>query len=394
MGNGNGAAAGHVQIDGEVVTDTSLSGAIIELDGASDQGLAISLSRAEIDIQISTARRYPRSIDRAIKNICALATLDDLTAEECIYALPRGGKPIVGPSARFAEIVFSQWGNARVASRVVQTNRDERWIEAEGIYHDLETNVATVIRTRRRIEDKKGRLLNSDMINVTGNAAAAIAKRNAILSGVPRAVWRSGYQQVEMVLKGDAETLTVRREKTMKAFAAFGLTPEQVCGALGVAGVGDIGLDHMPILRGMYAALKSGETTVEEVLRTATAAASPGGVRPPSASPFAIKVPLAAKPAAAATPAKPASDPAAKDDPPKPAQAAVADQSKPAEPAEGAAEAPIADPDGLVGKIIADLVEASEDQRPDILSSYDKLIERLSPAHKKRITDFLEDGVV
>lgn len=228
-------------------------------------GMAVSLARAEIDQQITTARAYPRSIDRAVKNIMTLATLDEETAQECIFALPRGGKPIVGPSIRLAEIICSQWGNCRVGTRVVHTDKNEKYIEAEAVFHDLETNTATTSRVRRRISDKYNKLFSDDMIIMTGNAAASIAKRNAILGGVPKAVWRKAYDAAESVIKGTAETLVVTREKTMKAFAAFGLTPERVCTAIDVVGVDDIKLEHIPVLRGMYAALKNGEATVEEL---------------------------------------------------------------------------------------------------------------------------------
>lgn len=227
--------------------------------------LAVSLAKADIDQQIATARAYPRSIDRAVKNIITLATLDEETAQECIFALPRGDKSIVGPSIRLAEIILSQWGNNRVATRVVHVDRKEKYVEAEGVYHDLETNTATMQRVRRRIVDRFGRLYNDDMIIVTGNAATSIAKRNAILSGVPKAVWRRAYEAAERVIKGTAETLVVTREKTMKAFAVFNVPPERVCASIDVAGIADIKLEHIPILRGMYAALKNGEATVEEM---------------------------------------------------------------------------------------------------------------------------------
>ena len=122
--------------------------------------LAVALSRSEIDQQITTARAMPRSIKRAMDNILTLATLDAESAEECIYALPRGGKPIKGPSVRLAEIISSQWGNCRVGARVVHVDRFEKYIEAEGVFHDLETNTATTARVRRRISDKQGRILN------------------------------------------------------------------------------------------------------------------------------------------------------------------------------------------------------------------------------------------
>lgn len=229
------------------------------------ESMAISLTRAEIDQQITTARAFPRSIDKAVKHIMSLATMDETTAEECVYALPRGGKPIKGPSARLAEIIVSQWGNCRVSARVVHVDKTDKFIEAEGIFHDLETNMARRALVRRRISDKQGRLLNEDMIVVTGNAACSIAARNAILAGVPKGVWRRAYERCELVIAGTVETLAVTLDKTMKAFAAFGVPAEMVCAAVGVAGLADIKIDHIPTLRGMYAALKNNEASVDEM---------------------------------------------------------------------------------------------------------------------------------
>jgi hypothetical protein len=245
--------------------------------GDVNTSLAVSLARAEVDQQIATARAMPRILSRVVQNIQTLATLDEDTAEECVYALPRGGKPIKGPSIRLAEIIGTQWGNARVGARVVHVDRTEMFVEAEGVFHDLETNMATTARVRRRISDKKGKLLTDDMIIVTGNAACAIAKRNAILGAVPKAVWRKAYDAVEKVIAGDVKTLAERREKAMKAFAAFGATPEQVLAALGVSGLDDITLEHMPLLAGMHSSLKSGEATVEEMfLRQSADRSGPG----------------------------------------------------------------------------------------------------------------------
>lgn len=248
----------------EIVT-TAEAGLPARYDESGQMSLAVSLARSEVDQQIATARALPRSIQRAVSQIMTLATLDDESAEECVYALPRGGKPIKGPSVRLAEIIASQWGNCRVGARVVHVDRIEKYVEAEGVFHDLETNTATTARVRRRISDKKGFLLTEDMIVVTGNAACSIAKRNAILGAVPKAVWRKAYSAVESVIAGDVKTLAERRDKAMKAFAAFGVKPEQVFEAIDVAGVDDITLEHMTTLLGMHSALKSGESNVEEM---------------------------------------------------------------------------------------------------------------------------------
>lgn len=242
------------------------TGEITQFPATAEQmSLAIGLSKAEIDQQISTARAYPRSVSRASQQILSLVTIDEEAAEECTYALPRGGKPITGPSIRMAEIIAGQWGNCRVGARVVHVDRAEKYVEAEGVFHDLETNTATTARVRRRIVDRHGRIYNDDMIIVTGNAACAIAKRNAILGGVPKAVWRKAYDAALDTVKGDVKTLTERRAIIFKAFAAYGVKPEQLFTALNIGGEDDITLEHIPTLTGMRAALKSGEETVESM---------------------------------------------------------------------------------------------------------------------------------
>jgi hypothetical protein len=267
----------------EVTTTTGQPGTDLEVHalpegfGEGHQSLAVAMQKAEIDQQISTAKAYPRVISRIVGNILSLATLDEETAKECIYALPRANKAIKGPSIRLAEIIASQWGNCRQAARVVHVDRFEKYVEAEGVFHDLESNSATTQRVRRRISDKNNKLLTEDMIIVTGNAACSIAKRNAILGGVPKAVWRQAYAHVERVIAGDIKTLGARREAAVKAFAAFGVKPEQVFAALQVEQVEDINLDHVVLMVGMYSALKSSESTVEEMFPRPAAAA--GGAK-------------------------------------------------------------------------------------------------------------------
>lgn len=244
-----------------------------------DNAALATLARVEIDHQIATARAYPRSFDRAKKNIIALATLDEETAEECCYALVRKkkkntrsgtqdeeeNKPVEGPSIRLAEIAFSQWGNCRADARVIEVNRQDKYVVAEGVYHDLETNAAQKATIRRSIRTRRGELFSEDMIIVTGNAACSIAKRNAILAGIPRGVYRPAYARAREIIAGTAETLTANRAKAIDAFKRFAVTPDQIFEALGVEGEGDIKPSHIATLRAMFSTLKNSESTVEEM---------------------------------------------------------------------------------------------------------------------------------
>lgn len=231
---------------------------------ANNLPLAVQLAQVELNQAVTTAHAFPRSMQRARDNITALVMLDEETAAECIYALPRGGKPIKGPSVRFAEIIASQYGNCHVGSRVIETNRFEKYVEAEGVFHDLETGMKRTARTRRRIVDKGGRLFNDDMILVTSNAACSIALREAILKGVPKALWRAAYDAADAVICGDVKTLSVRRADALKAFATFGVTPDQIFASLDVEGSDEITPDHIGTLTAMFKAIKAGEVEPEE----------------------------------------------------------------------------------------------------------------------------------
>ena len=63
----------------QMVTTEQSNGLPAEYNGGS---LAVSLARAEVDQQISTARSYPRSIARAVEHILTLATLDELSRRQ------------------------------------------------------------------------------------------------------------------------------------------------------------------------------------------------------------------------------------------------------------------------------------------------------------------------
>lgn len=169
-----------------------------------DSGTVALLNKSEIDMQISTAHKYPRSIKRFRDESLAMVTLNEAVAQECIYSLPRDGKNIEGPSARFAEVIASAWGNSRAGARVVSDQGD--FVTAQGVFHDLERNVAITYEVQRRIVDKNGRRFKPDMIGVTANAACSIALRNSILKGVPKAFWADMYEAARQTAIGDVQT--------------------------------------------------------------------------------------------------------------------------------------------------------------------------------------------
>ena len=232
---------------------------------------AISLiTKAEIDTQIATARAFPRSIKKFMNDVMSMATVTTEVAESCVYALPRGGKVVEGPSVRLAEMVASAYGNLRTGARVVYN--DGKHVTAQGITHDLEKNIMHTEEVKRSIMQhewkngaKTGKMvtMNEDMQTVTGRAACAIAYRNSVFKVVPAALINDVIEQLKKTIKGTIETLAARRDKAMEYFKSLGVKDGQIFDALEVKGVEEIDLDKLVILRGMYTALKNGEATIE-----------------------------------------------------------------------------------------------------------------------------------
>lgn len=232
------------------------------MDGA---GALSAVDRASIDMQIATARQYPRVISTSLKEALTLATLDEETAGSMFYSLPRGGKAIEGPSARLAEVMAYTWGNLRVDADIVA--EDKTTVTAMGTCFDLEKNVAVRVRVKRRITDKHGRRFNEDMIGVTSMAAISIALRNAVFKVVPRAFVDRIYQAARKASIGPAGTITQKRQNALATFGKMGVKAEQVFAVLGVNGLDDIGEEELITLRGLLNSIKDGETSVEETFR-------------------------------------------------------------------------------------------------------------------------------
>lgn len=224
------------------------------------------ITKAEIDMQISTAKTFPRSLKIFHDRAMSMATLNEDIAAACSYALPRGGKSLEGPSVRLAEIVCSAYGNIRTGARVIAN--DGKTITAQGICHDLETNNCVTVEVKRKITDKYGKTFNEDMQVVTGNAACAIAYRNAVFKVVPGALVQDVYEKAKEVARGSAETLTKRRDKAVAYFRELGVKDHQICDVLGIKKIEDIDLDKLSTLTGMRSAIKNGESTVKDLFES------------------------------------------------------------------------------------------------------------------------------
>ena len=222
--------------------------------------------RAEYDIQIATAKRYPRELKRVKDNCIAIVTMDKEIAASCRYALPRGGKSISGPSVHLARVIAQQYGNIRVDARIKQTT--DKHVISEAVCFDLETNYACKVEVRRSIIGKSGRF-NDDMITVTGNAANAIAFRNAVLNVVPKGLTQAVYDSSIKMLTGDLtddDKIIAARKKALDFFKSeYDISEKQVLDAMGLRSINQIETEQIADLRGMLQAIKDGDSTIDEM---------------------------------------------------------------------------------------------------------------------------------
>jgi len=220
------------------------------------------LNRSEVEAQLDAARRHPRKPKRFLNKAIGLATYNREIAESCMYAVPRGGKTITGPSVRLAEICASAYGNLHVGSRVLDA--EEKEVVAQGVAWDVEENVRYSVEARRRITNKYGKRYDDDMITVTGAAASSVALRNAIFRVIPRAMVDIVYAEARRVAVGDAMTLSTRREEVVTRLQKMGAPRERILARVDAKGLEDIGLEQLETLIGLGTAVKSKDQTLDE----------------------------------------------------------------------------------------------------------------------------------
>jgi hypothetical protein len=228
-----------------------------------------SQDRAAIDVQISTAKAYPRNIKRSTENALAIVTIDQETAATCTYSVPRSGKAITGPSVHLAKILAQVWGNLRVEAKVVAI--DTRQVTSEAVCFDLENNLAIKTQVKRSIIGKTGGRFTDDMITVTGNAANSIALRNAVLSVIPRAIVDKVYNAAKQTITGDISNKTKLLAKRKQVFDAlkdtYSLTEKEILSAVGKAAIDHVTSDDLVVLIGIGTAIKDGDTSVEQAFK-------------------------------------------------------------------------------------------------------------------------------
>ena len=245
-----------------------------------EQSQEIQMAKIEIDSQIATARQYPRDVAMILKSVAMLATIDDEIASACFYAKPVGtfkklsiddkknaikemdsDKIVVGESARFAEIVFSNWGNLRIRSFIKSIENGT--VTAVCEIHDLQNNTAYSAEAYKSIKTKNG-LQSANMQEVTKMAAQSVARRNAILTVIPKGLFHSTLKTIRNkaigLLENNEEAQRAvflkRLKNTLDFLKSNDITEDRILFTLGLEKVSEIGANELQTLIGFGTSVK------------------------------------------------------------------------------------------------------------------------------------------
>lgn len=214
---------------------------------------------AEAQGKLIIAKRFPRDEARAFQKIMEACSRPQL-ANVAMYAYPRGGQQITGPSIRLAEELARCWGNMSYGSR--ELSRREGVSEMEAFAWDEETNVRTVQQfTVKHIRDKQGGGVplkdERDIYELTANQAGR-RMRARILAIMPPDLVESAVEQCRKTIAGKSdEPLADRVRKMVTKFAKFGVTADHVERRIGHA-LTEVTPDDIVDLTAIYTSIKDG----------------------------------------------------------------------------------------------------------------------------------------
>jgi len=214
---------------------------------------------AALDVQVNTAKTYPRSVQKFQADLEAWATMDERVADECFFVKPVGAEKIIGPSIRFAELVQASYGNLITDARLILEDTDS--ILVEGTCRDLERNTASRSQVRRSIIGRNKKRFPQHVVENQILGGMAIARRNAIFQVVPKALWIGIWDQARAVSVGDVETFAARRIETVKALRDLGCNMEHVKAYCGGKDSKDLDADSLLRLKMKRRAIEGGEVT-------------------------------------------------------------------------------------------------------------------------------------
>jgi len=235
----------------------------------------IEQSRAMAEVQASyfMAKRFPRD-EMASFNKIMKSCERPFLAEQSMYAYPRGGQVITGPSIRLAEVLAQSWGNIDSGVREISQANGVSVAEAYAI--DLETNTRStkifhVVHERHTKKGKQKLTDPRDIYELVANQGAR-RMRACILGIIPGDIVDAAIDKCKHTLTHGKEPIADRIRKMVTALDEQGVKIEHIEKRLGHKLDATIEAELIT-LRGIYKSLKDGMAKREDFFDMGTASA-------------------------------------------------------------------------------------------------------------------------
>ncbi len=190
----------------------------------------------EVQGAIIVAQKCPRNENQAalsINDSCKRSSL----AQKAMFAYPRGGKMVTGPSIRLAEVIARAWGNIKYGIREISSGNGETKYEA--FAWDMQTNVKSTreFSQRHARYSKANGLKNvSDPRDIYEIVASQATRRMraCILQVIPIDVIEDAMEQCEKTLRtGSKKPIKDRIKNLILAFNDHQVNEEMIEARLG-----------------------------------------------------------------------------------------------------------------------------------------------------------------
>lgn len=230
---------------------------------------------SEIKGKMYLARQFPRDPEMSMQNVLRECQRKDL-AEAAQYEFPRGDSVVRGPSIRLVEVLARHWGNIMSGITEVDVQGDTTTIKC--FAWDLETNASDekTFSVKHERSTKKGsyRLTDErDIYEMVANKGAR-RKRACLLAVMPGWYVDAALEECDKTLSDSfsksGESLEEIIEKTVNAFAGFGITPEQISTKLN-KDIDKLSNNDIVKLRHLYSAIKDGFVKATDAFGIASA---------------------------------------------------------------------------------------------------------------------------
>ena len=261
-----------------------------------DSTVAIVLAaqaEAEIKARFTMAMHRPRNLDTVRQKLLLACQRPGFagSAIEALYGAawfskPAGKSRIEGFSIRFAEEAMRCMGNIDARSTVIHDDEKTRMIRVEVL--DLENNISipTTVIVDKTIERKflrSGEIAISTRINSAGdpvylractedevtqkqNSMISKALRNAILRLLPGDIQAECRELILSIRQqGGTDDPAAQKKKVIDSFSNIGVSVEKLIEFVGHE-IDSCSSAEFDMLRNLFFAIKSGETTFHDAL--------------------------------------------------------------------------------------------------------------------------------